>query len=210
MERKRVQQYVVTGSIEPREREEQPVEQIGRSHEAVDHAQGRVWAVVVDPVLSAHHVVAHKAPALLTHRRVDRLEAAVEPDIAYTALGHPLRNGIGRARRDARLCGGSGERQRGILRLGEFRVEPKAVPFGTGFGPTQRGGDHRRHHRGAQQRCNCSPQCDVGDGRGINDQPLTKRQIDAAGQPNGTGVVTRHVWNRDRRINGSGVGVPRA
>ena len=61
VERQRVQHHVVAGAVEPRQREEQAVEQVCRSHESVDHAQRRVRPVVVAPMLGVHNVIAVEA-----------------------------------------------------------------------------------------------------------------------------------------------------
>ena len=47
VERQRVQQHVVARPVEPRQREEQSVEQVRRTHEAVDQAQRGMRPVVV-------------------------------------------------------------------------------------------------------------------------------------------------------------------
>src|SRR5262245_34518694 len=103
VEWQRVQQHIVTGPVEPRQRKEQSVEQVRRSHEPVDHTQRGMRSVLVAPVLGAHHVVADVAATLLAQGRIDGLEAAVEPDIVYGAAAHarsgctrshPLRDGV--------------------------------------------------------------------------------------------------------------------
>src|SRR6476660_6107743 len=117
MKWQRVQQHVVARPVEPRQREKQAVEQVWRSHEPVNHAEPGVRPVVVAPVLRAHYVIASIAAALLTQRRVDGLETAVEADVVHAALGHPLCDRIGGARRDTGSDAGAGKDSSGSCAL---------------------------------------------------------------------------------------------
>ena len=156
------------------------------------------------PVLGVHHVVAGEAAALVTQRRVDGFEAAVEPDVVHVALGDPFGDRAGRAGRDPRHRRRRREGQRGILRRGQLGVEPQLVVFGARSAAAQAAHQCRKH-RCREQRGDRGAQGDVGNRRGVHDQPLAQREIGATGQSADGRVGAGNVGNGDGRINRGGV-----
>ena len=70
VEREGIEHHVVARTVEPRQREEQSVEQVGRPHESVDHAQRGPRAVTMPPMLGMDNVVAFVAASPVPHGRV--------------------------------------------------------------------------------------------------------------------------------------------
>ena len=105
---------------------------------------------------------------------------------------------------------GAGNDSSGSFARGQFGVEPQMRRCSArDSDASQRGTEHRRQHRRTQQRGDRGAQADIGDGRGIDDQPLAQREVDAAGQAAGARVGAGNVGNGNGRIDGGGVGVLR-
>ena len=100
VKRQGVQQHIVARPVIPRQREEQSVEQVRRPHEAMDDAERRAWSVIVAPVLRARNAIGAKRVPLLSHRRVDRGEAATERDVVDRPVRQPLGEQAGVPRPD--------------------------------------------------------------------------------------------------------------
>ncbi len=151
------------------------------------------------PVLSMHDVVAHVPATPVAHRRVDRLEAAVEPDVVDAAVGHPLRDGIGGPRRNPRHLRRCRERQGRILAPGQVRVEAQVVAFGTRFGPAQRGAEPPSAASWHQQRGDA--RCAVRDRR----RPMNRRSAAGAASGRPGGAVHRTLASSPA-TSGTGIG----
>ena len=133
VKRQRVHQDVVAGPVIPRQREEPPVGQIRRPHEAVDDAQRGTRPVVMAPVLRAHDVVGRSRRSIACASRVDRREAAGKRDVVHRAARDPLCQRAGRPRRDPGRLGRRRKRLRRISLRAQLGVEVQVVALGAGL-----------------------------------------------------------------------------